>query len=64
MRDEMVLCFPRTLLDEIGWFDGVSTRVSAYVPRILEAENTRFIPRSAAEDDPSHKQIIPYVLIQ
>ena len=64
MRDEMVLCFPRTLLDEIGSFDGVSTNVSAYVPRILEAENTRFIPRSAAEEDPSHKQIIPYVLIR
>jgi predicted NUDIX family phosphoesterase len=64
MRDEMVLCFPRTLLDEIGSFDGVSTNVSAYVPRILEAENTRFVPRSAAEDDPSHKQIIPYVLIR
>lgn len=64
MRDEMVLCFPRTLLDEIGSFDGVSTNVSAYVPRILEAENTRFIPRSAAEDDPSFKQVIPYVLIR
>jgi predicted NUDIX family phosphoesterase len=64
MRDEMVLCFPRTLLDEIGPFDGVSTNVSAYVPRILEAENTRFVPRSAAEEDPSHKQIIPYVLIR
>jgi predicted NUDIX family phosphoesterase len=64
MRDEMVLCFPRTLLDEIGSFDGVSTDVAAYVPRILEAENTRFVPRSAAEEDPSHKQIIPYVLIR
>ncbi len=64
MRDEMVLCFPRTLLDEIGSFDGVSTDVSAYVPRILEAENNRFIARSAAEDDPSHKQIIPYVLVR
>lgn len=64
MRDEMVLCFPRALLDEIGSFDGVSTNVSAYVPRILEAENTRFIPRSAAEDDPSYKQVIPYVLIR
>jgi predicted NUDIX family phosphoesterase len=60
----MVLCFPRTLLDAIGSFDGVSTNVSAYVPRILEAENTRFVPRSAAEDDPLHKQIIPYVLIR
>ncbi len=64
MRDEMVLCFPRTLLDEIGSFDGIRTDVSAYVPRILEAGSTRFIARAAAEDDPSQKQIIPYVLIR
>lgn len=64
MRDEMVLCFPRTLLDEIGSFDGIRTDVSAYVPRILEAENTRFVPRAKAEEDPSYKQVIPYVLFK
>jgi predicted NUDIX family phosphoesterase len=64
MREEMVLCFPRTLLEEIGSFQGIRTDVSAYVPRILEAENTHFVPRAKAEDDPSEKQIIPYVLIR
>jgi predicted NUDIX family phosphoesterase len=64
MREEMVLCFPRTLLDEIGSFQGIRTDVSAYVPRILEAENTRFVARAQAENDPSQKQIIPYVLIR
>jgi predicted NUDIX family phosphoesterase len=64
MRDEMVLCFPRMLLDQIGSFDGICANVSAYVPRILEAENTHFVRRAAAEDDPSQKQIIPYVLIK
>jgi len=64
MREEMVLCFPRTLLDEIGPFQGIRTDVSAYVPRILEAGNTHFVARAQAEDDPSQKQIIPYVLIR
>jgi predicted NUDIX family phosphoesterase len=64
MREEMVLCFSRTLLDEIGSFQGVRTDVSAYVPRILEAGNTHFVARAQAEDDPSQKQIIPYVLIK
>jgi predicted NUDIX family phosphoesterase len=64
MREEMVLCFPRTLLDEIGSFQGVRTDIDNYIPRILEAENTHFVPRAKAETDPSQKQIIPYVLIR
>jgi predicted NUDIX family phosphoesterase len=64
MRDEMVLCFRRTLLDEIGSFDGVCADVSAYIPRILESGNTHFVRRAEAEHDPSEKQIIPYVLIK
>jgi predicted NUDIX family phosphoesterase len=64
MRDEMVLCFPRTLLDEIGAFQGIRTDVGAYIPRILEAENTQFVPRAAAEGDPARKQVIPYVIIR
>ena len=52
MPDELVLTFPRTLLDEIGSFQGLCTDIGAYVPRILEAQNTRYVPRSLAEDDP------------
>jgi len=64
MPEELVLTFPRTLLDEIGSFQGLCTGIGAYVPRILEAQNTRYVPRSLAEDDPSLKQIIPYVLVR
>jgi len=64
MPDELVLCFPRRLLDEIGAFQGSRTDIDAYVPRVLEAQNTVFVPRSKAEDDPSFKQVIPYVLIR
>ena len=34
------------------------------MPRILEAQHTRYVARSLAEDDPSLKQIIPYVLVR
>ncbi len=64
MAEELVLCVPRTLLDEIGTFHGIQTNVAAYIPRILEAHNTVFVPRSKAEHDPSLKQIIAYVLIK
>jgi predicted NUDIX family phosphoesterase len=64
MGDELVLTFPRRLLDEIGAFQGLRTDIGAYVPRILEAQHTRYVPRSLAEDDPSLKQIIPYVLVR
>jgi predicted NUDIX family phosphoesterase len=64
MAEELVLTFPRTLLDEIGAFQGIQTNLASYIPRILEAQNTLFIPRSKAEEDPSLKQIIPYVLIK
>ncbi len=64
MPEELVLTFPRQLLDDIGSFQGLQADVTAYIPQILEARNTRYIPRSIAEDDPSFKQIIPYVLVQ
>jgi len=61
---EQVLCIPRALFDEIGAFQGVTTDIGAYIPRILEARHTLFVPRAQAEQDPSYKQIIPYVLIR
>jgi predicted NUDIX family phosphoesterase len=64
MPEELVLCIPRALFDEIGAFQGVRTDVAPYIPRILQAQNTKSILRSQAEHDPSFKQIIPYVLIR
>jgi predicted NUDIX family phosphoesterase len=64
MADELVLCVPRATLDEIGSFQGIQTDVARYIPRILSAHHTTFVPRSSAETDPSFKQIIPYVLIR
>ncbi len=64
MSEELVLAFPRELLDALGSFQGLRLDTTQYVEEILRKENGRFLPRSRAEDDPSFKQIIPYVLIR
>ncbi len=60
--DERVLVVPRALLDELGSFQGLQFEVDRYLPTFLDPGNNFFMPRDAAEDDPSHKQIIPYAI--
>ena len=61
---EQVLVAPTRLLHELGLFQGISRDVDRYLPRLLAPENLAFIPRAAAEHDPSFKQIIPYVVLR
>ncbi|HVN79000.1 MAG TPA: NUDIX domain-containing protein, partial [Terriglobia bacterium] len=64
MKDELVLGFPRKLLDDLGSFQGIQlNHTDRYLEAILSPRNTRFLPRSRAEKDPNFKQIIPYVLV-
>jgi predicted NUDIX family phosphoesterase len=58
--DENVLVIPRSLFDELGAFEGFCTNISNYLPFILNPQNNFFLNRELAEDDPGHKQIIPY----
>jgi len=58
----MVLVVRRELLDGIGSFQGLSYEVGRYLPEFLKRENNFFVARSRAEDDPTLKQIIPYVV--
>ena len=52
-----------SLFDQLGAFQGLNFDVARYLPPILARENNFFVPRSAAEQDPGFKQIIPYVLL-
>jgi len=62
---EEVLVVPRTLLDEIGAFQGLQTTgLDAAIERLLDPDNHFFMDRAAAEDDPSHKQLIPYCIFR
>lgn len=62
-REEQVLVIERKVLEEAGMFNGLAFDVERYLSKIFASGIPRFIPRSKAEEDPSYKQLIPYVLI-
>ncbi len=61
--EENVLVIKRELFDQLGNFHGLNFEPDRYLKAILSRGNNFFLPRSKAENDPTHKQIIPYVLI-
>lgn len=61
--DENVLVVRRSLFDELGSFHGLNFEPDKYLKAILSRGNNFFLPRAQAENDPTHKQIIPYALI-
>src|SRR5579883_775157 len=61
--EERVLCFKRTLLEELGVFQGLSLEIDKYLPVVTASENILYLNRSAAEQDRRYKQLIPYVLV-
>jgi predicted NUDIX family phosphoesterase len=60
--DENVLVVKRALFDELGAFEGLRSATDRYLEAFLKRENNTFLPRSVAEDDPTHKQLIPYAV--
>jgi predicted NUDIX family phosphoesterase len=60
---ENVLVVRRSLFDQLGSFHGLNFEPGKYLEAILSRGNNFFLPRNQAENDPTHKQIIPYVLI-
>jgi len=61
---EEILVVKRALFEELGEFQGLVTNVDHYMPTLLDPKNNFFMDRAAAEDDPSHKQLIPYALFR
>ncbi len=61
-KDEQVLVVPRGLFDSLGAFQGLCQEAHKYVHTLLAVKNNFFMPRVDAEDDPTHKQIIPYCI--
>jgi len=60
--NEHVLVVKRQLFDSIGSFQGLSSDTTSYLPEFLSEQNNFFMLRDLAEEDPSHKQIIPYAI--
>ena len=44
-------------------FQGFCRDVEKYLPILLDPNQTRWMPREKAEEDPSFKQLIPYCLL-
>ena len=61
--EENILVIKRTLFDELGSFQGLNFEPEKYLRTILSRGNNFFLPRRRAETDPTHKQIVPYVLL-
>jgi predicted NUDIX family phosphoesterase len=62
-REEQVLVVERKVFDELGAFRGLQFDVQRYLDRLFAPGVPRFLARPAAEKDPGHKQLIPYVLM-
>src|SRR5207248_1090560 len=63
LPSENILVVERRLFDELGAFQGLNFEPERYLDALLSRGNNFFLPRAAAENDPTHKQIIPYAII-
>lgn len=62
--DENVLVISRELFDSLGAFQGITFETGRYLSSILDPANNYFLSRDLAEEDPTHKQIIPYAIFR
>jgi len=61
--NENVLAVRRELFDELGSFEGLCFEPQRYLDVLLARGNNHFRARATAENDPTHKQLIPYALL-
>lgn len=61
--DEQLVVFPRTVLDRLGWFEGLQVDYRSYLSAALADVNRTLLARSWAEHDPRYKQLVTYVLL-
>ena len=61
---ERVLVIPTAVFHRLGVFQGFRRDAAAYLPHLLDPANLSYLPRGRAEQDPSFKQLIPYVVLR
>ncbi|MEM6655421.1 MAG: phosphoesterase [Planctomycetota bacterium] len=64
VAQEQVLVVPTEVFHSLGHFQGFSGDVERYLPALLECGELSYQPRGEMELDPSHKQLIPYVVFR
>jgi predicted NUDIX family phosphoesterase len=62
-QEEQVLVIERKIIEQLGMFHGLAFDVDRYLDSIFIQGLPRFMPRAQAEQDPSYKQLIPYVIM-
>ncbi len=64
VQTERVLVVPTVVFHSIGHFQGFSDQSQRYLDGLLRAEHLSFRTRAEVEEDPSYKQLIPYVIFR
>jgi predicted NUDIX family phosphoesterase len=64
VQTEQVLVVPTEIFHRLGYFQGFTRHVERYLEQLLSPEHTSYRPRGEMEQDPSYKQLIPYVIFQ
>jgi len=64
VQTEHVLVVPTQVFHQLGFFQGFTDDVSRYFDELLSPQHTSYRPRSEMEEDPSFKQLIPYVIFR
>lgn len=61
---EQILVVPTALFHEVGYFQGFCGDSQRYLDRLLDPQHTSYRPRPEMEQNPSFKQLIPYVIFR
>jgi len=61
---EHILVVPTEVFHRLGYFQGFSGDTQRYLRGLLDPAHTSYRPRAAMEQDPSFKQLIPYVIFR
>lgn len=64
VAEEHVLVIPTSEFHALGHFQGFTADIDKYLPALLESGDLGYRPRGEMEQDPSFKQLIPYVLFR
>ena len=64
VQTERVLVVPTDVFHALGHFQGFSSDCDRYLAGLLRPEQMSYRPRSVMENDPSFKQLIPYVIFR
>jgi predicted NUDIX family phosphoesterase len=64
VQTECVLVVPTERFHKLGHFQGFSRDIEKYLAGLLDPAHTSYRPRSEMEEDPSFKQLIPYVIFR